>query len=432
MKNFKTLFQTTLSALTFTVFVFMLCLLIPDFVSAQAHMSVVSDSSSISTARLRGYPLTVGRAINANGAETGIAFKVSSSQLSGTPGAAITHLRTGGQSQGHLLFKTKPTIGANDGLVERMRILSNGNIGIGVTNPDEKLVVNGKARASTLIAKGTGNLVAGGVSGLDMVDGDDNSIFSLNWASILGIGGMSMRFRDSIGIYMGNNYAIGVNRGQFFFPRADFHIKQQKKGGTANGVSVVPGLVLENDGDGNDLWNFDIGSNVLFLRYSSNNEANNLAARGNFSSATGNYSSVSDARLKHSVEYLDQQKSGSFLRRAIMLKPAYYKFHHSKENEPKHLGVIAQDVEKIFPELVNQEDENAVRTVSYSLFGVIAIQAIKEQQVIIEKLQTTIAGLQDELSLSKNNQAEIVQLRTQLDEIVKRLDSQKIQHSSGE
>jgi uncharacterized small protein (DUF1192 family) len=76
----------------------------------------------------------------------------------------------------------------------------------------------------------------------------------------------------------------------------------------------------------------------------------------------------------------------------------------------QQIGVIAQEVEKIFPELV-KTDAEGYKSVAYDRLGVIAISAIKQQQLEIEKLQNTIDALQVENARLKSMQAEIDQLK---------------------
>jgi chaperonin cofactor prefoldin len=63
------------------------------------------------------------------------------------------------------------------------------------------------------------------------------------------------------------------------------------------------------------------------------------------------------------------------------------------------MGVIAQEIEKIFPDFVS-EDENAVGTgetyksVSYSKLNMIALKAIQELSAKVETLEARIAALE--------------------------------------
>ena len=59
--------------------------------------------------------------------------------------------------------------------------------------------------------------------------------------------------------------------------------------------------------------------------------------------------------------------------------------HHTFDNA-KHIGVIAQEIEQEFPELVS-DDKDGFKTVEYTAIAPILIEAMKEQQTIIEKQQ---------------------------------------------
>ena len=58
----------------------------------------------------------------------------------------------------------------------------------------------------------------------------------------------------------------------------------------------------------------------------------------------------------------------------------------------KHIGVIAQELEEVFPELVNN-DKEGFKTVEYTALAPILIEAIKEQQTIIDNQQKQIDEL---------------------------------------
>ena len=59
--------------------------------------------------------------------------------------------------------------------------------------------------------------------------------------------------------------------------------------------------------------------------------------------------------------------------------------HHS--NEGHDVGVIAQEIEKVLPEIVT-ERENGSKAVRYEKIVALLIQAIKEQQIQINQLKT--------------------------------------------
>ena len=61
------------------------------------------------------------------------------------------------------------------------------------------------------------------------------------------------------------------------------------------------------------------------------------------------------------------------------------------EGNPRHTGVVAQEVEKVLPEVVMTNDED-IKTVAYGNMVGLLIEAIKEQQNEIERLRAIIEG----------------------------------------
>ena len=73
------------------------------------------------------------------------------------------------------------------------------------------------------------------------------------------------------------------------------------------------------------------------------------------------------------------------------------------------IGIIAQDIEKVFPELVKTDDKG-YKSVAYDKLSVIAISAIKEQQKQIEELKAVVESLKQENAQLKSMQNRIEQL----------------------
>lgn len=59
----------------------------------------------------------------------------------------------------------------------------------------------------------------------------------------------------------------------------------------------------------------------------------------------------------------------------------------------KSVGLIAQDVEKVFPELVSANPETGIKSVEYANIVAPLIEAVKEQQAQIEALKAEIQAL---------------------------------------
>lgn len=63
-------------------------------------------------------------------------------------------------------------------------------------------------------------------------------------------------------------------------------------------------------------------------------------------------------------------------------------------DDDRHIGIIAQEMEKVFPELVNTNDDG-YKAVAYDKLTAALLEAMKEQQDQIETLQKRIKRLEE-------------------------------------
>jgi hypothetical protein len=94
----------------------------------------------------------------------------------------------------------------------------------------------------------------------------------------------------------------------------------------------------------------------------------------------GDLSINSDARLKANIVSL-----GSTLVRLLQIDGKTYTMKKD-ENKKQKIGVLAQDIEKVFPELVSES--NGIKSVNYQGLIPVLINALKEQQSEIDRLKT--------------------------------------------
>lgn len=123
--------------------------------------------------------------------------------------------------------------------------------------------------------------------------------------------------------------------------------------------------------------------------------ANSFYSRGTITSAgniisSGNVTAYSDIKLKENIKPLKNS-----LELIDRLEVVHYDW---KDNGKSDIGVIAQEIEKVFPEFVLeiQDDINGtVKTVDYSKLAVVSLQGIKELLNIIENMKNDINRLKE-------------------------------------
>ena len=93
----------------------------------------------------------------------------------------------------------------------------------------------------------------------------------------------------------------------------------------------------------------------------------------------------------------------------LKLKPSRYQYRSAGDNSKYTYGLMVQDVQKTFPDLVH-EAENGNLGLGYDEFVPITVKAIQEQQDIINLQQETIKAqevrikaLEEKLNLILND-----------------------------
>ena len=95
--------------------------------------------------------------------------------------------------------------------------------------------------------------------------------------------------------------------------------------------------------------------------------------------------STSDIKLKENVKTIENS-----LDKVLKLRGVEFDW---KETKDRAIGVIAQEVEEVIPELVHET--NDTKTVSYGNITAVLIEAIKEQNEIINNMKKEIEELKN-------------------------------------
>jgi len=97
----------------------------------------------------------------------------------------------------------------------------------------------------------------------------------------------------------------------------------------------------------------------------------------------------SDARLKKNIEEIPNA-----LEKVLQLRGISFEWiEDNEDNNKKNLGLIAQEVEKIFPEVVATDKATGLKALEYGNLISPLVEAIKEQQEQIEELKKEIENL---------------------------------------
>ena len=101
-----------------------------------------------------------------------------------------------------------------------------------------------------------------------------------------------------------------------------------------------------------------------------------MTSSGNIT-ATGNVTSASDIRLKNNIQVLEGSLN--------ILNDIRGVSFNWNSNDEKSVGVVAQEVEKVLPELIGSTDD--IKTVNYNGLVGVLIEAVKELSRRVEELE---------------------------------------------
>jgi hypothetical protein len=290
--------------------------------------------------------------------------------------------------------------------------------GIGTTTPVNKLeVVTTKADPATSGTTANGNFRLGATVGTHVLDFGLSSSSTFSW----------LQARDK-GAY-GTNYYLALNPNGGFVGIGTNTPTSLLTVGKADGTSTAAELVLNpsaNQNEGGQIvikkslngsvsdWTIDqVGSTAANARFRifSTGELAGLTILENgyvgLGTATptvrlhvsgdiiaNSVAGTSDRRFKTNIHPV-----GNALAKVKALQGVYFNWNQKDFPEKdfgaqNELGLIAQEVEKVVPEIVSKDkSKEEYRSVKYDKLVALLVEAMKEQQKQIEQLQIKVKQL---------------------------------------
>jgi hypothetical protein len=156
------------------------------------------------------------------------------------------------------------------------------------------------------------------------------------------------------------------------------------------GNSVAGAIVFDQGGGGDDIG-FRTGGNVTRMTLDA---SGNLTVDGCVDGS--NTACASDERFKRDIETVSNPLATIQHLRGVTYKWRVDEFPNRGFEEDTQYGLIAQEVQRILPELVRQRDDEYL-SVEYNALIPLLIEGMKEQQRIIEQQNDRITQLEQRL-----------------------------------
>jgi hypothetical protein len=256
------------------------------------------------------------------------------------------------------------TAGNNITFTERMRIDSSGQVGIGTSSPLATLDVSDSTLSTIRLTSGSYQLTA-----YQYATGF--SYLLTNGQLEIGTSGANI-----LALKTNNTERLRIESG------GDIEIKTASKYLRFNSPSST--FDFSGQPAGTDYLRLTTSSSGNFFFY----------ADGALYNTTGTYGTISDLRLKENVV-----DATSKLDELMQLRVVNYNFKTSPDT--KMLGFIAQEVEQVFPSLVEAGEEvsgeEPYKSIKTSVLVPMLVKAIQEQQLMIEALKTEMTSVKARL-----------------------------------
>jgi hypothetical protein len=330
--------------------------------------------------------------------------------LSDVDGSAATPALRGTDANTGIFFPAADTIAFAEGGAEVMRIDSAGFVGVGTTTPTVKF----EAVAGTG-GLGIGLFRTGDATAANNAGGGFNATSSATAGSRLAqvwldadganFGGGDYFYINKIGNSGNVELIQQSNAAMTFQTNGTERMRITSGGATRIGGSFTSGaskLVVDNTNNvsGDQNTSLALGANCNntssyhLICATSGADKLYIYGNGNVQNVNNSYGALSDVKLKENV--VDASPKLDKLNQVRIVN------FNMIGAEQKQLGVIAQELEQIFPGMVEESPDRdaegndlgtTTKGVKYSVFVPMLIKAIQEQQALITQLQADVASL---------------------------------------
>jgi len=249
------------------------------------------------------------------------------------------------------------------------------NVGINTTSPNAKLEIKAASASQRQLQLTHFNSTDGWYFTAD----DTGGVLKTSRAGSSGLNGEAMRLDSSGNVFVAQTAGTGSEK---------FGVTQTDVGSSAvrfyaSSASYVNNIVeisCARSGATTQYNAFCVFDNNTTLQML-------IRPNGNLLNSNNSYGSLSDVNLKENIVDATPKLDG-----LMQVKVRNYNLKDDV-NKTKQIGVIAQELETIFPGMI-ETDGDGIKAVKYSVFVPMLLKAIQEQQALITSLTDRIVALE--------------------------------------
>jgi hypothetical protein len=272
-------------------------------------------------------------------------------------------------------------LGLSTNGVQRVVVDASGNVGIGTGSPAAKLHVNAGANYGLVTLQAVNGTDIAFTSGATTVSSIAiDSAAGANPVMAFRNGANTERMR----IDANGNLLVGINtptsHRAYFVGATGTVATVSVENTTAGNAQGIRSVLQQNANNTSSAHFVGLTNNVAFWYLYGN----------------GTTSYTSDARKKKNISTARDGYAADLCK----LRVVKYNWKTDTEETPKELGLIAQEVEQVFPNLVQDAldadtDGQTYKVLKGSVLPFMLLKAIQEQQEIIGKLEARLAALEE-------------------------------------
>ena len=249
------------------------------------------------------------------------------------------------------------------------------NVGIGTTTPDAKLNVGGVSGGNLLLTR-EGSPTVGQVLGSLLFDAQGTSVSTMDASAVIrAIAAENQGNSNKGGSLSFLTKPISAGLGT----AATEHMRITSQGNVGIGDQTPDAKLDVDAATGNLLILAQSGTQRMLVDINGN-----ATISGKFNS--NGIQESSDKRFKKNIEPLQDALSNVLKLQGVSYDWKVEEFPDRMFGSRTEIGVIAQDIEKIYPELVST-DKDGYKSVQYSHLVPVLVEAIKEQQALILEMK---------------------------------------------